>query len=318
MAEPLAPGAVIDLAPGQAHHLRTVLRLGAGAAVAAFNATDGEWLCRSTEIARDRGRLAVERLMRPAEAEADLWLVFAPIKRARLDWLVEKATELGVGALLPVWTQRTQTERLNLERLRAHAVAAAEQSERLSVPELHEPQALDRVLAGWPAERRLVVCDETGGGEPIGAAVARLGPGPTALLTGPEGGFAETELDALGKLSFVTRVGLGPRVLRADTAALAALAVLAGDRRRLAPRPRPSERPAAWPRNERCQSSGPIVQGVPPRMTTTPSTPGEPITDKRQLVEYLEFRIEAAGGMAGRDRAREIRLPPLRSAPGAL
>ena len=136
---------------------------------------------------------------------------------------------------VPVWTQRTQAERLNLERLRAHAVAAAEQSERLSVPELHEPQPLDRVLAGWPAERRLIVCDETGRGEPIGAAAARLAPGPMALLTGPEGGFAETELDSLGKFSFVTRVGLGPRVLRADTAALAALAVLqaiAGDWRR--------------------------------------------------------------------------------------
>ena len=151
VAEPFAPGGSIELAPGQAHHLRTVLRLGAGAVVAAFNATDGEWLCRIADISRDRGRLMVDRLIRPAEAEADLWLVFAPIKRARLDWLVEKATELGAGALLPVWTQRTQTERLNLERLRAHAVAAAEQSERLSVPELHEPQALDRVLAGWSA-----------------------------------------------------------------------------------------------------------------------------------------------------------------------
>jgi 16S rRNA (uracil1498-N3)-methyltransferase len=234
--EPLATGAVLDLAPEQAHHLRTVLRLRAGTAVAAFNASDGEWICRLTETDRNRVVLMVDRPIRPAEAEADLWLVFAPIKRARLDWLIEKATELGARALLPVWTQRTQTERLNLERLRAHAVAAAEQSERLSVPELHEPQALDRLLAGWSAERRLVVCDETGGGEPIGAAVARLGAGATALLTGPEGGFAETELDALGKLSFVTRVGLGPRVLRADTAAIAALAVLqaiAGDWRRI-------------------------------------------------------------------------------------
>ena len=235
VAEPFASGGSIELAPGQAHHLRTVLRLGAGAVVAAFNATDGEWVCRVIETGRSRVVLTVERRTRPAEAEADLWLVFAPIKRARLDWLIEKATELGVRALLPVWTQRTQTERLNLERLRAHAVAAAEQSERLSVPELHEPQALDRVLASWSAERHLIVCDETGAGEPIGAAVARLGVGPTAMLTGPEGGFAETELDALGKLSFVTRVGLGPRVLRADTAALAALAVLqaiTGDWRR--------------------------------------------------------------------------------------
>ena len=236
VAEPFAPGGSIDLAPGQAHHLRTVLRLGAGALVAAFNA-DGRRMGLSDHrnFSGSRAVLTVDRLIRPAEAESDLWLVFAPIKRARLDWLIEKATELGVGALLPVWTQRTQTERLNLERLRAHAIAAAEQSERLSVPELHEPQALDRVLGRWQPERRLIVCDETGGGEPIGAAVARLGAGPMALLTGPEGGFTETELDALGKLSFVTRVGLGPRVLRADTAALAALAVLqaiVGDWRR--------------------------------------------------------------------------------------
>jgi 16S rRNA (uracil1498-N3)-methyltransferase len=127
---------------------------------------------------------------------------------------------------------RTQAERLNLERLRARAVSASEQSERLSVPELRFPEALDRVLAVWPVERRLVLCDETGAGEPIGTAVGRLSSGPAALLTGPEGGFHQTELDALGKLSFVSRVGLGPRVLRAETAAVAALAVfqaIAGD-----------------------------------------------------------------------------------------
>ena len=162
-------------------------------------------------------------------------LLFAPIKRARLDWLVEKATELGVSMLMPVWTARTQAERLNLERLRAHAIEAAEQSERLSVPELRSPEALGRVLAGWPAERCLIFCDESGAGEPIGAAAVRLPVGPVALLIGPEGGFDQTELDALGKLSFVSRVGLGPRVLRAETAALVALAVYqatAGDWRR--------------------------------------------------------------------------------------
>jgi 16S rRNA (uracil1498-N3)-methyltransferase len=241
MTQPLMPGATLELAPGPAHRLRTVLRLGSGAGVAAFNASDGEWLCRIAEIDRNRVLLKAEHLLRPAEPEPEpeLWLLFAPIKRARLDWLVEKATELGVGALLPVWTRRTQIERLNLDRLRAHVVAAAEQCQRLSVPELHEPQALDRVVGGWPAGRRLVVCDETGAGEPIAEVAARLGPGPMALLTGPEGGFAETELDYLGKFSFVSRVGLGPRILRADTAALAALAVLqanAGDWRRTRPR----------------------------------------------------------------------------------
>jgi 16S rRNA (uracil1498-N3)-methyltransferase len=233
----LAFGAEIELDRAQAHYLRSVLRLGTGAAVALFNATNGEWLCRISEIGKGAS-LAVERQLRAPEpgAETDLWLIFAPIKRAPLDWLVEKATELGVAALVPVWTARTQVERVNLDRLRAHAVEAAEQSERLSVPELRAPEPLDRFLAAWPRGRRLIVCDESGAGEPIGDAAARLPPGPVALLVGPEGGFDETELDAIGKLSFVTRVGLGPRVLRAETASLAAVAVfqaIAGDWRRV-------------------------------------------------------------------------------------
>jgi 16S rRNA (uracil1498-N3)-methyltransferase len=231
----LASGGSVELEAGQAHYLRSVLRLGRGAAVAGFNAVDGEWLCRIAKVAKSRMWLTVERLLRVPEPGADLWLLFAPIKRARLDWLVEKATELGASALLPVWTARTQSERLNLERLRAHAVGAAEQSERLSVPELRPPEALDRVLAAWSPERRLIVCDESGAGEPISEAARRLAAGPLALLVGPEGGFDQTELDALSKLSFVTRIGLGPRVLRAETAALAALAVfqaIAGDWRR--------------------------------------------------------------------------------------
>jgi 16S rRNA (uracil1498-N3)-methyltransferase len=240
LTEALAEGARVELAPAQAHRLRTVLRLGPGAPVAAFNPADGEWLCRIADTGRSGTSLEVERRLRspPVEGEpqGDLWLLFAPLKRARLDWLVEKATELGVVALLPVWTRRTQSERLNLDRLHAHAVAAAEQSERLSVPELRPPQTLEAVLAAWPVGRRLIVCDETGAGEPIAAAVAPLEPEPKALLIGPEGGFAETELDSLGELSFVMRVGLGPRVLRADTAALAALSVVqavAGDWRRI-------------------------------------------------------------------------------------
>jgi len=234
----LAAGREIELEPARAHYLRSVLRLGPGAAVAVFNAEDGEWLCRIAESGKKGVRLTAERQLRSPEpgGEPDLWLVFAPIKRIRLDWLVEKATELGVSALLPVWTVRTQVERVNLERLRAHAIEAVEQSERVSVPALRAPERLDRLLASWPAARRLIMCDENGTGEPISAAAARLSQGPVALLVGPEGGFDETELDAMGKLSFVTRVGLGPRVLRAETAALAAVAVfqaIAGDWRRV-------------------------------------------------------------------------------------
>jgi 16S rRNA (uracil1498-N3)-methyltransferase len=236
IAEPLAAGGVAALNPAQAHRLQHVLRLGPGAPVAAFNARDGEWLCRVAELARGRATLSVVEQQRRPESETDLWLVFAPIKRVRLDWVVEKATELGAAALLPVWTNRTQPERLNPERLRGIAIAAAEQSERISIPEIRAGQSIAELIGAWPDTRRLILCDETGAGGPIMEALADLGPDPqAAVLVGPEGGFAETELDALGKLPIVTRVGLGPRVLRAETAALAALAVfqaIAGDWRR--------------------------------------------------------------------------------------
>lgn len=212
------------------------MRLRHGAPVVAFNEIAGEWLCELVGLGRGHAALNPIRQIRPAQAEADLWLLFAPIKRARLDWLVEKATELGVSALVPVWTARTQPERLNRERLRGIGIAAAEQSERLSVPEIRELERLDRLPTLWPADRRLVLCDETGAGVPITEALQGLRPEqPVAVFVGPEGGFTDAELDALGKLPIVSRVGLGPRVLRAETAALAALAAfqaIAGDWRR--------------------------------------------------------------------------------------
>ena len=229
---PLTAGAAVALDTAQSHRLRNVLRLDAGAAVAAFNERDGEWLCRLTPQGRRGATLLPEQRLQAAEAEPDLWLLFAPIRRARLDWLVEKATELGVARLLPVQTRRTIVERVNLERLRANAVEAAEQTERLSVPDLADPQPLDKLMARWPASRRLLLCDESGASPPIAETLGNAVPGAWAVMVGPEGGFAETELDALKKLPFVSPVGLGPRVLRADTAALAALAVLqalAGD-----------------------------------------------------------------------------------------
>jgi 16S rRNA (uracil1498-N3)-methyltransferase len=233
-------GGSVALTPAQLHRLRNVLRLAPGAPVGAFNERDGEWRCTVGELGRNAGVLVVEQRLRAPEPEPDLWLLFAPVKRARLDWLVEKATELGTAALLPVWTARTQSERINLERLTALAIAAAEQCERLSVPEIRAPERLDRVLAEWPASRTLLVCDESGGGRPIADAMADHAiPASAAILIGPEGGFDARELDAFGKLPIVNRVGLGPRVLRAETAAVAAMAVfqaLAGDWRRARPR----------------------------------------------------------------------------------
>jgi 16S rRNA (uracil1498-N3)-methyltransferase len=236
LADRLAEGGVAALGDGQAHRLRHVLRLAPGARIAAFNGRDGEFLCEIAEFGRRGASLAVLARRRAPEPEGDLWLLFAPIKRARLDWLVEKATELGVAVLVPVWTARTEAQRLNGERLAAQAVAAAEQSGRLEPPEIRAAARLDRVLAEWDAARAVFVCDESGGGVPATLALAGRAPGPAALLVGPEGGFTETELDALGKLAFVTRIGLGPRVLRAETAAVAALAVfqaIAGDWRRV-------------------------------------------------------------------------------------
>ncbi|MBI3706573.1 MAG: 16S rRNA (uracil(1498)-N(3))-methyltransferase [Proteobacteria bacterium] len=231
--------ATLGLDAARAHYLRHVLRLERGDRIAVFNGRDGEMAARIDGFGKGWCTLSLEEKRRDVTPEPDLWLVFAPIKRARLDFLAEKATELGVAALWPVFTQRTIVSRVNTERLLATCVEAAEQSERLTVPTIHAPAALEAVLARWPSGRRILMCDETGGGAPLADVLARQGTdGPHAVLTGPEGGFARGELDALRKLPFVTPIGLGPRVLRADTAALAALAAflaLSGDRLRSPP-----------------------------------------------------------------------------------
>lgn len=223
---PLAEGAAVELGQEQAHYLKNVMRLKEGAAVALFNGSDGEFRARIDSVGKRAAQLRVAEQLRAQQAEPDLWLVFAPLKRARIDYLIEKATELGASALVPVITRRTNVERLNRERLRAHAIEAAEQSERLTVPRIDAPRALDDVLAAWDASRRIMLCDESGTAPPASVALANQTAKKWAVLIGPEGGFAETELDALRKLPFVSPVSLGPRILRADTAALAGLAVL--------------------------------------------------------------------------------------------
>jgi 16S rRNA (uracil1498-N3)-methyltransferase len=222
---PLAGAAVVELDAGRAHYLRHVLRREAGAPVLLFNGREGEWQARIASFGKSAAYIEVERRTRAQRATPDLWLVFAPIKRERIDILAEKATELGCRSLWPIFTQHTAMTRVNLDRLRAHAVEAAEQTERLDVPEIRTPSKLSELIGSWSPARRLLVCAEFGQAEPIADALARLpAEGPYAVMTGPEGGFARSELDALAKLPFVTAVGLGPRVLRADTAALAALA----------------------------------------------------------------------------------------------
>jgi len=221
----LAEGALVDLSPGQAHYLGHVMRLGAGAPVAAFNGRDGEWRTRIESLGKGRGALAAEAQTRPQLPEPGPWLAFAPLKKTRTDFIAEKAAELGVERLWPVFTRRTASLRVNPGRLRAHAVEAAEQCGRLSVPEVAEPVDLERLIAQWPSARRLLVLDESGQGEPIAAALAALGrQAPCGFLAGPEGGWESGELDVIDKLPFASRVGLGSRTLRAETAALAALA----------------------------------------------------------------------------------------------
>jgi 16S rRNA (uracil1498-N3)-methyltransferase len=220
----LTAGARVALSDAQSHYLRHVLRLGVGDGVALFNGRDGEWRATIADLSKRGADLAVaENLCAQAEAPGP-WLAFAPIKKARIDLVAEKATELGAAVLWPVLTRRTGPERVNLARLRANAVEAAEQCGRLSVPEVRAPVTLLDLAAAWPRERRLFVLDETGTGAPIAAALRAADARTCGFLCGPEGGFDKSELDALGELPFVTAVGLGPRILRAETAALAALA----------------------------------------------------------------------------------------------
>lgn len=218
---PLAEGAEIPATPSQAHYLGTVLRLSPGAPLRLFNGADGEWRARLAAIRKDRATLAVESLLRPQAPEPDLWLLFAPLKRDATDLVVQKATELGASEIHPIITARTNTARLNPDRLRAIATEAAEQCERLTVPRMADPLSLAACLAAWPAGRRLVAAIERAAAPP---PVPR--PGPAALLVGPEGGLAPAEVELLRRHADVEPVTLGPRILRAETACIAGLALL--------------------------------------------------------------------------------------------
>jgi len=231
----LANGVALPLSDGHAHYLLHVLRAKAGDHVRLFNGRDGEWAAQLENVTK---RGVIVRLLARTQAQAavpDIWLVFAPVKKTPADYLTQKATELGVSRLLPVFTRRTIVTRINEERLLANAVEAAEQSDRVSVPLIAAPLKLETLLASWPRERKLYFCDEFGAAATNGDAkplAAVADPAPAAILTGPEGGFDPAERQMLRSLPFVVPVTLGPRILRADTAALAALAVwqsVAGD-----------------------------------------------------------------------------------------
>lgn len=220
----LGAGAQVPLDADQSHYLFNVMRLGAGAPVTIFNGRDGEWFARVARAAKSGGALEVFAPGQPQRQPPDLTLLFAPIKKARTDFIVEKAAELGCARIQPVFTRHTNAERLRLDRLRAHAIEAAEQCGETYVPEVVEPARLSKLLDGWDQGRRLMFCDESRTARPAAEALAGAARGaPWAILIGPEGGFAEEELVRLRALPFVLSVTLGPRVLRADTAAVAAI-----------------------------------------------------------------------------------------------
>lgn len=218
--QPLSAGSGVELDAGQANYLGNVMRLGVGAEILVFDGASGEWLARVSDAGKKRMTLTVERQIREAESVPDVWLAFAPVKRTQTDWLVEKATELGAARLLPVITQRTIAERVKLDRLQSIAIEAAEQCGRTVLPEIEGPVPLKRLLAERDTARTLYFADETGGER----AQDAFTPGAALILVGPEGGFTEEEGTAIRASANATAISLGPRILRAETAALAALA----------------------------------------------------------------------------------------------
>ena len=232
VAGDLGEGVAVTLDEGQTHYLLHVLRAETGNLVSLFNGRDGEWLAEITAAAKRGVTATCRRQTQAQRGTPDIWLAFAPVKKTPSDYLVQKAAELGVSVLQPVFTRRTIVGRINEERMAANAVEAAEQSGRLTVPEVRSGISFDKLLASWPQDRRLLFCDEGGDAKSMTQAARESRGGPSAILTGPEGGFDPQERAALRALPFVVPVTLGPRILRADTAALAALAIwqaVAGD-----------------------------------------------------------------------------------------
>lgn len=238
VADPLAEGSFLTLSSDQSRYIVQVMRLREGESVRLFNGQDGEWRASLSEMPKGKKTgavLHIEHALRAQTPESDIWLCAAPIKRNHFDFMIMKATELGVSLIQPVLTDRAQIRDVNVERCRAIAIEAAEQSERLSVPTIGNPLSVDRLVKGWPEKRLAILCAEFGEAQPAaqalcgGLARARA---QAAIITGPEGGFTKEDMEKLNKLPERLSIRLGPRILRADTAALAALScwqALCGD-----------------------------------------------------------------------------------------
>lgn len=227
---PFADGQELRLDREQSHYLATVLRLKTGSKLALFNGKTGEWTAEVVSIEKRAVTLQIKDQISLQKAEPDIWLVFAPIKKTRIDFIAQKATELGASRLMPMFTRRTIAERVNVDRLRANAIEAAEQCERLTIPQVDDPQKFDVILDAWPSDRHAMFCDESLEGKPALSVLsdARAGmqkPEPWAIFIGPEGGFDDAERSRLNTMQNAHSVTLGPRILRADTAAMAALSI---------------------------------------------------------------------------------------------
>lgn len=220
----LNTGAAAELSHEQSHYLQHVLRVKTGDVLRLFNGRDGEWKATIGAIAKKSVTLLIEEQLRPQNTEPDLWICAAPIKKAHFEYMIEKATELGIAVFQPILTARTQIREVNLERARSIAIEAAEQSDRLTIPEFRAPVTLEKLIASWPSSRQLIVCAEWGDASPISQNLSQSSNKQAAVFTGPEGGLAAEELDRLRTLPQATFTRLGPRILRADTAAIAALA----------------------------------------------------------------------------------------------
>ncbi|RJF87050.1 16S rRNA (uracil(1498)-N(3))-methyltransferase [Oleomonas cavernae] len=227
----LGPGATVALAEGQAHYVGNVLRLGDGDQIALFNGRDGEWRAGLARPGKKAVTALCEELLAPQPVEAETILVFAPIRGAKVELIAEKATELGASRLIPAQTRRSVVDKVNIARMRANAIEAAEQCGRLGVPAMAELRRLEQVLGDWDKAIPLFFCDEAGDAPPLIEAARAIGDAPAALLIGPEGGFEPAERSLMRRLPFIRPVSLGPRILRAETAVIAGLALLDAARR---------------------------------------------------------------------------------------